>query len=312
MLRRADLAEHVVHQHARQKARKVSDAVDLVRWVQRPGQALDSKDPKETRERKHDADDVGGVCSPVVAVEIPVATVGVRGVEVLDEVVAVAQEEVVGEHDANEIGHEDTHAGHEVYEDGTRDDDFPGDHGPAADEGADELAARDVDVARSQRADVDTERNQVCHEVSADLRDHEDERNEETREARLRIEVLSEDGIENQRRVPQGRAEDLARAGGCHNSKERHGRRGPGRHEQLADDLGAGSFGVASDVGLGGDQGAEFAVDSGVDGADDGPGEDALGAGGVGELEGAGPAGADEGPDEEAEAGGGAGDGFEG
>lgn len=45
------------------------------------------------------------------AMEIPISAIGIRGIEIFDKVVAFAQEEVVGEHYADETPHEYPHAG---------------------------------------------------------------------------------------------------------------------------------------------------------------------------------------------------------
>lgn len=104
---------------------------------------------------------------------LPVPSVGIRGVQIFDEIVSFADEEVVSEHDADETAHEDTHSGDAGEEDGAGDEHFPGDHAPAADEATDDLATNDVDVLRGHGSRVHSERDQICDEVRTDLADHE-------------------------------------------------------------------------------------------------------------------------------------------
>ena len=105
--------------------------------------------------------------------EIPVPPVGVGSVEIFNEVVALADEEVICKHDADEAAHEDTHPRDTGEEDGAGDEHFPGYHAPAADEAADDLCAHDVDVFWCHGGGVDAEWDQVCDEVGADLTNHE-------------------------------------------------------------------------------------------------------------------------------------------
>lgn len=109
------------------------------------------------------------------AVEVPVPSVGIGGVEVFDEVVPLSDEEVISEHDANETSHENTHSGDAGEEDGARDENLPWHHAPAADDAADHLPADDIDVARCHCGGIDAERDQICDKISADLADHENE-----------------------------------------------------------------------------------------------------------------------------------------
>lgn len=183
------------------------------------------------------------------AVEVPVASVGVRGVQIFDEVVPFADEEVVAEHYAHETAHEDTHTSDARQEDGTGDEHFPWHHTPATDYATDNLAAYDVDVSRGHSRRVDAEGDQIGDEVGADLTDHEDEGYKENGEFGLGRVVFCENGVEDQGWVPDRCAVDLARASCCNNAHCCGERSGPGSSEKLTDDLVAGTAGVASDIG---------------------------------------------------------------
>lgn len=103
------------------------------------------------------------------SMEVPVAAIGIRSIQIFNPVVALADKEVVCEHDADEAAHEDTHSGDAREEDGTRDEHFPRHHAPAAYDAANDLPAHDVDVAGCHSGRVDAERNQICNKIDANL-----------------------------------------------------------------------------------------------------------------------------------------------
>lgn len=108
---RADLAKNRVHSHTRERARKITNVIQLHSRTQRRSHTLDAQRPQETREGQYDTTDVRGISAPMPSVKVPVPSVGIGRVEIGDEVVSFSNEEVIAEHDADETAHEDSHAG---------------------------------------------------------------------------------------------------------------------------------------------------------------------------------------------------------
>ena len=107
--------------------------------------------------------------TPVDAV--PVRIPAIRVIQRRDIDILFLNEPVIGSQDARDGSEEDGVAAHESEEGFRGRQDLPGDDDPATDEGGDNAAALDVDVAREEDREVVGGGDGVCGDVRANLGD---------------------------------------------------------------------------------------------------------------------------------------------
>lgn len=294
--------EDKIRPRAHDEPAEIVQVVEILRSQRRrlPARRLTDR-AHEPDDIDEDARDVRRVGAPVEAEGVVVGPRLLGAVEVLDLVVALADEVVVADHDAGDGGEEDGvggEVGGEVV--GAREE-VPGTHGQA-DAGADVATAADVDVFRQQGRHVGAAGDGVGGDVGAELGEDEGGGNEEDSGAVARA-ALPEEGGEEVERVPDRiAAEDNDGGGGDDDTDEGGDGEAERDGEELRPEGILWSAGETGEVGVVGDEGGEVG-DAGHDALDDGPCQCGAVEGGLLVDDGAGSFGAHEGPDEEGDAG---------
>lgn len=147
MQHRLPRREHPAQQHMQPARDNKSPEIPQVKQIRRSNRHIYicSDTLCEARQQRHEAHEERDGSAPVGA-EAVVGVDAVRDVHVRDGQDLAVHDPVVGDEDAGDGRQPDGVAGHEVHEGLGGDEDVPGGHGPGAEDGADELAAADVDV----------------------------------------------------------------------------------------------------------------------------------------------------------------------